>query len=326
MFERSGLHVFSIARVPVSVSFGFALIAVFIMMRQGITMGAPFMAALALSVLIHEFGHAAVCKRYNLEPSILLHGFGGLCFHQEASTDGRDALIVVMGPLVEIIVGVIALAGLMLAPESIWGLNSAMIVANRFLSAFAWISIIWGVANLVLPIWPLDGGKLFHLLLRRFTSADKAALWTLRVSMAVTIPLTIAALYFGQFFVGIVAFFLIMENYNGLKSGAPLVGRGGAKAVVKPLDPFSRELLDEAEDALREERWRDAARLCHQVRAHGKSLSGKKLDRVWEILAIATTELGEYEEATHYIKRAPKSDAVRRAQRICQEHLDAPAP
>ncbi|MEZ4460305.1 MAG: hypothetical protein R3E66_11380 [bacterium] len=90
-FETSGWRIGSLFGVDISLSMGFMFIVVFSMAIAGVYTGLIFAMTLFVSLVIHEMGHAVVAKRYDLEPSVLLHGFGGLCFHRPAATDGQDA-------------------------------------------------------------------------------------------------------------------------------------------------------------------------------------------------------------------------------------------
>ncbi len=311
MFETSGYRVGRLFGVDISISIGYLFIMGFIIAigslggAVGIMNRILFVAALTISILIHEFGHAFVCKYYQLGPSILLHGFGGLCFHDRAETDGNDILVVLGGPLLQIAAGFGALAIAVFAP-------SLTPAGDSFVVYFIWVSFVWGGFNLVAPIWPLDGGKLFNLLLRRFVDENKAQDWTLKVSMVVSIPLGILAIMTKFYFLAFLVFFIIYDNYNALQSGRDLVGR---KAKERTSD-FAGELLADAESALAEEDWREAYRVCHHIRSDNFSMSKKDNDRLYEILAITSVKLEEWHEAKGWLDRAPDTAAVRQAREI----------
>ena len=202
-------------------------------------------------------------------------------------------------------------AGVFFAPEVL-----AIPWVGTFLSAFAYFSILWGLINLFAPIYPLDGGRLFHLLLRRLMPEASARTWALRVSMAALVLAGAYAVTAQAFFLVLVVFMLGMDNYNALQSGAPLVSRGSGRA--RPMSDFGKELLSGAEAAFADEDWREAARLCHQLRASVSTISDKQMKRVWEILGLATARMGEHEEAMEYLKRAPDTAAVKEAREACE--------
>lgn len=312
-YERNGYRAFSLAGIDVSFSVSYlfimGLILVIYAVSGGLLSGVILALAITLSVLIHEFGHAAVCKLYDLEPSILLHGFGGLCFHRPASNDWRDIFIVVAGPVVEIIVGILAFLGLAYVGNPI---------LYEFVRVFAWVSVVWGGLNLLLPLYPLDGGKLFLLTLRRFINENKAQDITLKVSMGVAVPGGLAGIFFGHFFVAFLAFFIFMDNLNALNSGGPLIER---KAKIRASEG-AKEMLTEARAAFEDEDWREAARLCHILRSDYDPIPKKMMGEIWYILGASAVKRGEYEEAIGWLERAPESGEVRNLIDEAQSHLD----
>ncbi|MFB6263411.1 MAG: hypothetical protein ABEL76_07285, partial [Bradymonadaceae bacterium] len=118
MFHRaSGLYFFTFRGIDVRVSFWYLVLMALIVFSPGgattpmaetVAHGLNFASALTLSLLVHEFGHALVSQYYRLRPSILLHGFGGLCMHESASTDGRDARILLAGPGAGLVLGILS--------------------------------------------------------------------------------------------------------------------------------------------------------------------------------------------------------------------------
>ena len=316
--ERSGYRIFSIAGIDVSVSFWYVAMMVMITFLGGsILQGALFAAAITISIVIHEFGHAIPSRLFNLRPSILLHGFGGLCFHEPSDSDWKDILIVLAGPLVQIAAGAIGLGGLFLAAGEV-GYTTNL---ELLLYYFVWVSFVWGAINLVLPLYPLDGGQLTHLILRRFMIEHRAQDLCLKLSIGTAIPVGIFAIvnqfYFGVFLV----VFLVMDNVNALRSGVQLIDR---RASVRA-SSFVKDNLADAEQAFADEDWREAARLCHVIRASNDPVPKKSMDRIWEILGIAATRMGECEEAIGWLTKAPRTAEVEAAIAECEANL-SPEP
>lgn len=316
-YDRNGIHLFTAFGVDVFLSFWYLLLMAFIVFSPGIGSGGGagaamvggvvFAVAVTLSLLVHEYGHAFVSKTYDLDPSIMLHGFGGLCMHRPASTDGRDAAVLFAGPGAGLVFGAICWVLYAFAVPQIQSPLLSMFVADLL-----WVNIAWSLINLLLPIWPLDGGKLFHLLLRRFTSEQKAQSFALRVSLGTTVVAGLAALsYTHSIYLALLAFFLIMNNVNALRSGRSLLDRPASRGEPSS---FQSDLLEEADEALENGEWNEAYRLCHQLRATGGTMSRSLLDDIWEILAVSAVELGKFDEAESYLDRAPDSARVQRAR------------
>lgn len=166
-----------------------------------------FIAAVFLSIMVHELGHALVGKKLGaLQPAICLHGFGGFTFFQDNRLSrGQRILMTAAGPAAGFALGIASIAfGLMLAKDGI----SPFLA--RFVFVMIFINIFWSFFNL-LPIFPLDGGQI----LRDVLGPGKEN--TVRIVSLVTIALIVpVAIYFGQW---IVAIFLVMFGVSNWKSG-----------------------------------------------------------------------------------------------------------
>lgn len=322
------IRIFRLAGVDVSLSMTYPLLYLFCMYLYGIVEGLIAALAITLSVLIHEFGHALASKRYRLEPSVVIHMLGGLCYHRPASSDGKDAVVVVCGPLLQIAAGVLGIGALIGMGQLNAGSATAVLTGRlggfqQFLTVFVFFSIFWGIVNLVAPIWPLDGGKLLGLILRRFMSEDTASRWTLRISLGTLVLAGIYALYSRSMLLGFIIFSLLMDNYQLLQSGAPLFERASGRPIKRAMSPYGEELLAGAREAFAGRDWREAARLTHQLRASKEPIPPKTMDELWQLLGLATMEQGEYEEALEWLRRAPKTARVEAAIARCEEAITA---
>lgn len=129
-----------------------------------IASSAMFAALLLLAIFLHEMGHAwgNIVQGVPVR-RIMLHGGGGFCESARTAPRTQQELIVAMGPIVNL--GLWALSSLGLWAVWTWGSyppSQMMIEASIALSIFAFLNLALFVFNLV-PVQPLDGGKLFHL-------------------------------------------------------------------------------------------------------------------------------------------------------------------
>jgi Zn-dependent protease/CBS domain-containing protein len=171
-------------------------------LSDGTYIGMAIAAALLffLSILLHEFGHAAQARREGMEiDGITLWLFGGVArFKGMFPSAGAEFRIAIAGPLVSLALGVVfvavaAAAGL---PESADGVSAWLGYINLTLLVF----------NL-LPALPLDGGRVLRSALWR-ARGDFA--WATRVSATV-------GRGFGYFFIAVGVVMLI---FQGAFSGA----------------------------------------------------------------------------------------------------------
>ncbi|MCB1212146.1 MAG: M50 family metallopeptidase [Verrucomicrobiales bacterium] len=133
---------------------------------------ALWIAAAFISILIHELGHAFTMRRYgDRRVSIVLYAFGGLAIPSVRRTQMEDIIVSAAGPMVQIAAGLLVYYTTRSWDAPDWRIS-------YFLGQFFWISVFWGIFNLV-PIVPLDGGHILHGFLGPFRRRT-----TLTVSLA----------------------------------------------------------------------------------------------------------------------------------------------
>ena len=133
------------------------------------------------SIYLHELGPAWGCRVQGIPVRrVVLHGGGGFCERAATATPREEELIVAMGPLVNLALW--ALAGLLIWALQVFlvanpgvGFGSMWLVMEVFgvLSLVATINFALFVFNLI-PVQPLDGGKLFQLFLMRIMGRRSA--------------------------------------------------------------------------------------------------------------------------------------------------------
>lgn len=268
--------------------------------------------SITLSLLVHEFGHALIARRLRHDPSIMLHGFGGLTARSRRGRDVDEAAIVAMGPAAGLALGLVVFAIWLVVGRYAGGSPMmAMLVYTLLYSC-----IVWNLLNL-LPLWPLDGGQLMRLGMGRWLSAKLSSQITHGVSLLVITFLGLWLYKSGSLsvFNGIILLMLGMQNFQALQGQA-----SSDDAAAPRTNSLAGELVTSAKEALKEGNFKEAARRAHQARAQD-GIPPATMEKIWEILGLATERLGEYEEALAYLKRARPSDHVREATQRCLTHL-----
>jgi Zn-dependent protease len=229
-----------------------------------------WMAALFVSILIHEFGHAVAILSYGYRPWITLHMLGGLASYDRGypgsaySPVDRDnqpltqIVIALAGPIAGflfagMIVGSIfatgravdfTLGGDYLFEWSLEGITSNNL--RYLLDRLIFINLFWGLINL-LPVYPLDGGKVSRELLLTANSS-RGIEWSLHLSMVAAIAIAIYAIIppRQEIFVVLMFGYLAFASYQTLAAYRGFGGRYGG---------FEGESYGDDDDANRGRGW-----------------------------------------------------------------------
>ena len=194
-----------------------------------------------LSILIHELGHAFAFRRYGIESSVVLYHFGGLAVPRNTYSGSRgfspanldpaqELWIAAAGPLAQlasaaVLVGlfkilgyqIIAFAympgGLDRIPGILEGnpIESAAMFA--LVTFYIFPSVLWALLNLV-PVWPLDGGRIMRSIVSLSGGRTELALW---ISLIAAGLLAMYGFQSGQLFLGILFLSLAISNFQMLQ-------------------------------------------------------------------------------------------------------------
>lgn len=129
-----------------------------------------YIIIIVISLLVHEYGHGLVALHFGASPRIELHAFGGTAFHNSNLTKKQDFFITLGGPLFESFLIFIPYYFLKFHVFHNYNINYFLYLTLR-------INLFWSLVNLI-PIYPLDGGKLFrYFLSTKFGNrGDKASI------------------------------------------------------------------------------------------------------------------------------------------------------
>ncbi|MGO4693333.1 M50 family metallopeptidase [Paenibacillus sp. 2TAB26] len=186
----------------------------FVIIMLGSVMTGYFaeLITLFLLVLVHEIGHVIVARGYGWTiKEVKLLPFGGVVEVEEAGgvPAKEEAIVAIAGPLQNVWMGLAA-----------WGCGQLGIWD------LAWAEYVWkanlmiGLFNL-LPIHPLDGGKLLQAALSYTVNYYKMLIWSARISLFFSVLMIIVSLLPWlvykdgiQLNLLIVGIFLVMTNWT----------------------------------------------------------------------------------------------------------------
>jgi Zn-dependent protease len=147
-----------------------------------------------ICVVLHELGHSLTARRFGVKvPRILLMPIGGMAeFDHIPRKPSTELLITIAGPLVNFLIALPLLPyfwqnmvnDVPLTPWSIPELGLELLIAN----------LIMGTFNL-LPVFPMDGGRIFRALLATRLPYLRATFWAARIGQILAVILVAITLY-----------------------------------------------------------------------------------------------------------------------------------
>ncbi|MCM2314085.1 MAG: site-2 protease family protein [Thermoanaerobaculia bacterium] len=164
-----------------------------------LAMGLAGTLALFLSIVLHEFAHAMVARRFGIPiKGITLFIFGGVAeMHEEPKSPRTELLMAAAGPAASLLISAIFLV---LAYGGVWLGWSAQVV-SVFQYLF-WVNALLFAFNLV-PAFPMDGGRILRALLWMWRGDPRSA----------TKTASDAGSAFGMVLIGLGVFALVTGNF-----------------------------------------------------------------------------------------------------------------
>ena len=204
-----------------------------------------WMAAVFVSILVHELGHALAFRCYGINSYMVLYHFGGLAIPESAgsfmsmkqrSDPYQQIFISAAGPglqlaLAAVVILLVKGSGYSVPNDvpyvSDWlQLDQSRKIGSTLLYAVVvallWPSIFWAILNLV-PVYPLDGGQISRELLVLY-SPREGMRNSLILSMIVGGLIAAYGLSSGQMMLGMMFGMLAFSSYQILQAFS---GRGG---------------------------------------------------------------------------------------------------
>lgn len=122
-----------------------------------VVFGLGFALAIFACVLLHEFGHALVARRFGIETRrITLLPIGGVAELERSPQDPRAEMwIAAAGPAVNLVIAA-ALSLIGITTGAFAGGLSALVFEGLI-----WANVMLGLFNLI-PAFPMDGGRVFR--------------------------------------------------------------------------------------------------------------------------------------------------------------------
>ncbi len=240
-----------------------------------------------VSVLVHEYGHALTAVGFGQRVVIELTGFGGLTVrrNQKPLKPWKEFLIVLNGPLFGFL-----LCGFSYLLLKVLGSENLHSATAYVLTIAVYINLFWTIINL-LPIQPLDGGKLLSVVLEGVFGLRGVKI-ALFISMILAVVIAILFFIFQSFLAGSLFFIFAMEGYQKW--------RESWKTREVDQDEVMLRLFQEGQEALQKQEEAIALEKLMQVRKGTQS--GMLFKAASELAGVILTHQGKAEEAYEILK------------------------
>jgi len=156
---------------------------------------------LFLFVILHEFGHALMARRFGIATTdITVLPIGGLARLEKMPEDPREEfLVAIAGPAVNVLIGGLLFAGLLITGFFAQPLNITAVVDNIWLQLLT-ANIVLVLFNLI-PAFPMDGGRVLRAILASRMDSVKATQIAANVGRGFAVVMGIAGIFFNPFLI-----------------------------------------------------------------------------------------------------------------------------
>jgi Zn-dependent protease len=163
-------------------------------------------------VVMHELGHSLTARRYGVRvPRILLMPIGGMAeFDRIPRKPSAELLITIAGPAVNFVLAAILLP---VVWHDLWSEQAVPPYgSSEMLLQLAAANVVMGTFNL-LPVFPMDGGRIFRALLALKMDYVRATYWAAMIGKVLAgIFALLAAFYFHNYLLATLFVFIFFAG------------------------------------------------------------------------------------------------------------------
>ncbi len=205
--------------------------------------GVGYILALFFCVVLHEFGHSLMARRYGIQTrNITLLPIGGIASLEKMPEDPRQEInVAIAGPTVNFVIAILLYLYLYLSNTPIT-LEQLGVTGGSFLYRLMMVNLFLGAFNL-LPAFPMDGGRILRATLALRMDHAKATQKAASVGQFLAVGMGLLGIMYNPFllFIAIFIWFgaAIESNADQLKS---ILGNASARhAMLREFHTLSPE-------------------------------------------------------------------------------------
>lgn len=226
--NKGSIRLFRLAGVDVFLHWSWFLVAMYeIGARNGryssVSWSIAEYLALFLIVLTHEFGHAMACRQVGGTANrIMLWPLGGVAYVDPPQRPGAMLWSIAAGPLVNVALFPVFYGALLGARSLGW--QESMPDAYMLLRAILFIDVALLIFNM-LPIYPLDGGKILRSLLWFPLGRAKSLMVSVVIGMVGIVAFFVFSVIMRSQWDILLSVYLLFSCWGGLQQARVLLRR-----------------------------------------------------------------------------------------------------
>lgn len=216
---------FTVAGITVFVHWSWFVVALFeindpVGRYRSLVWNAAEYVALFGMVMLHEFGHALACRSVGGQANqIVLWPLGGVAYVSPPMRPAAMLWSIAAGPLVNVVLAGLLTGAILFGMTQPWWSPGNEV--RMFLLSLWVINLGLLVFNL-LPIFPLDGGKILWSLLWFFLGCSRALSVASVIGMIGMVGVLALAVLARSVWLGIIAVFILLSCWGGLQTARRL--------------------------------------------------------------------------------------------------------
>ena len=242
---KLNLHLGKYFGIPVTLHWTFIflpLITVYWAMTKGadtstILLLLGLVLLIFICVVLHEFGHALMAKRYGIKTKdiILLPICGLARLERLPDRPLHELFVAIAGPMVNLVLALLIAVSLLFLPAVSTSVIAELSHAHISIVSFPFILVAFNLAMVVFnlfPIFPMDGGRILRSLLAMKLQPSQATTWASYIGQFFSVLIVLAGLWFGDYVLSMTGVFVFLlaareqriVKHNDYMHQAPLKG------------------------------------------------------------------------------------------------------